>query len=166
MRCNLQNSFTRHFPAKARLPKGKLQRLYAMVLVSDIQVLDFSMVSSSKAVSKPKPYTTFCSQPARERNTILPDVTHYNVFHQTSENSRLAMWPGWSNNNLHDSSMILNRRYKAFNSKHQVKNSRLNHMPLSSQNPWVIMNFHKKMEYSKMNNTDRTSETYYYIISS
>ena len=62
--------------------------------------------------------------------------------------------------------MILNRRYKAFNSKHQVKNPRLNHMPLSSQNPWVIMNFHKKMEYSKMNNTDRTSETYYYIISS
>ena len=71
MRCNLQNSFTRHFPAKVRLPKGKLQRLYAMVLVSDILVLDFSMVSSSKAVSKPKPYTTFCSQPARERNTIL-----------------------------------------------------------------------------------------------
>ena len=88
MRYNLKNSFTKHFPAKASLPKGKLRKLYVMVLVSDIGVLDFSR---SLVVSEPKPYTTFCSQPARERNTILPDVTHYNVFHQTSENSRLAM---------------------------------------------------------------------------
>jgi len=68
MRDNLKNSFTKHFPAKASLPKGKLRKLYVMVLVSDIGVLDFSR---SLVVSEPKPYTTFCSQPARERNTIL-----------------------------------------------------------------------------------------------